>query len=167
MEDMNNLNKTIDELNAHAQKLGSIVDFYTEIKSVKSYLITLHNSNDESVEKLKQIIDKLDNTLTTYENQLTTIDKGNREFHKELEQNLNSKLEKNKSDIQVEIRNEGLQIQRGFENSLTLNFSSLQSKLQESFSKQIEQITLLRTLLFIITVLCLVLIFLFVTHPLK
>lgn len=148
------LNKTISELETQVRKFKSISEVYSELTVLKSDLIRLKEQSSDSSEKLKVIIDKLDSKLASYEQLLTELSKDNKSFQKELEQHITSKLDKHKSDIQVEIRNEGTQIQRGFENSLTLNFNNLQSKMQEIYSKQEKQINSLKILVYIIIVLC-------------
>ena len=149
------LNKTISELETHVKKFKSISEVYSQLTVLKSDLVRLKEQSRDSSEKLKIITEKLDSKLATYEKLLSELTKDNKNFQKELEQHITSKLEKHKSDIQVEIRNEGVQIQRGFENSLTLNFNSLQSKIQEIFSKQEKQINSLKILVYIVIVLCL------------
>ncbi len=149
------LNKTISELETQVRKFKSISEVYSELSALKSDLVRLKEQSSDSADKIKTITEKLDNKLATYEKLLTELSKDNKSFQKELEQHITSKLDKHKSDIQVEIRNEGVQIQRGFENSLTLNFNNLQSKIQEIYSKQEKKISLLQTLLIVVIVLCL------------
>lgn len=149
------LNKTISELETQVKKFKSISEVYSELSVLKSDLVRLKEQSSDSSEKLKIITEKLDSKLATYEKLLSELTKDNKNFQKELEEHITSKLEKHKSDIQVEIRNEGVQIQRGFENSLTLNFNSLQSKIQEILLKQEKQINSLKIVVYIAIVLCL------------
>ncbi|MCB0538385.1 MAG: hypothetical protein KDE33_12760 [Bacteroidetes bacterium] len=149
------LNKTISELEMQVKKFKSISEVYSEFSAFKSDLIRIKEQSGDSTNKINTITEKLDDKLATYEKLLTELSKENKSFQKELEQHITSKLDKHKSDIQVEIRNEGTQIQRGFENSLILNFNNLQSKIQEIYSKQEKKISLLQTLLIVVIVLCL------------
>lgn len=149
------LNKTISELEMQVKKFKSISEVYSELSALKSDLVRLKEQSGDSADKIKSISEKLDSKLATYEKLLTEFSKDNKSFQKELEQHITSKLDKHKSDIQVEIRNEGTQIQRGFENSLTLNFNNLQTKIQEIYTKQEKKINLLQTLLIAVIVLCL------------
>lgn len=148
------LNKTISELEMQVKKFKSISEVYSELTIFKSALIKLKEQSSDSSEKLKVITDALDSKLASYEKLLIELSKDNKSFQKELEQHITSKLDKHKSDIQVEIRNEGTQIQRGFENSLTLNFNNLQLIMQEVYSKQEKQINSLKNLVYIIIILC-------------
>jgi len=155
MVNSHELNNTITELETQVEKFKSISELYYEMLNLKLDLVTLKDQSKSSSEKIKIIIEKLDSKLAIYENLLFELTKSNKVFQKELEQYITSKLEMHKSDIKVEIRNEGVQIQRGFENSLTQNFNNLQSKMQEIFSKHEKQINLLKTLAYIIIVLSL------------
>ena len=60
-----------------------------------------------------------------------------------------TRLDKHKSDIQVEVRNEGTQIQRGFETILNTNFNSMESKLKDLFDVQSKQLNMLKILTFV------------------
>ena len=148
------LNKTISELEMQVKKFKSISEVYSELTTLKFDLVRLKEQSSFSAEKISIITDKLDGKLGTYEKLLSDLAMDNKNFQKELEQHITSKLEKHKSDIQVEIRNEGIQIQRGFENSLTQNFNNLQSKMQEIYSKQEKQISALKILVYIIIASC-------------
>ena len=68
----------------------------------------------------------------------------NKNFQKELDASLITRLDKHKSDIQVDLRNEGTQIQRGFETTLNTNFNSMESKLKELFDVQSKQLNMLK-----------------------
>jgi len=148
------LNKTISELEMQVKKFKNISEVYSELIALKSDLVRLKEQISYSSEKLTGIADNLDSKLSSYEKLFTELSKDNKSFQKELEQHITSKLEKHKSDIQVEIRNEGTQIQRGFENSLTLNFNNLQSIMKEVYSKQEKKINSLKILAYIIIILC-------------
>lgn len=154
MVNLQELNKTISELETQVKKFKSISEVYSEITALKSDLIKLKEQSNGIANKTKEITEKLESKLTIYDKLLSELSKDNKNFQKELEQHITSKLDKHKSDIQVEIRNEGTQIQRGFENSLTLNFNNLQSKIQEIYATQEKQISLLKILLIIVIVLC-------------
>jgi hypothetical protein len=150
MVNLQDLNKTISDFESEVKKFKSVAEVYSELAKLKAELAKLHSVSQEGAAKIKLISDKLEAKLVEYEKLLKNLEKSNRNFQKELEQHITSKLEKHKSDIQVEIRNEGLQIQRGFENSLNLNFNNLQLKLVELFGKQDKKLLMLKILLFVI-----------------
>jgi hypothetical protein len=149
------LNKTISDLELQVKKFKNISEVYSELINLKTELVRIKQLTGASSESIKIITQKIDEKLVAYENFIFDLKKENKIFHNDLQDHIISKLEKHKSDIQVEIRNEGMQIQRGFENSLTLNFNNLQSKIQEINYKQEKKISVVQTLLLIVIVLCL------------
>lgn len=148
------LNKTISELEKQVKKFKSIPEVYSELSTLKTDLVRLKEESGAIAAKIKTITEKLDSKLATYEKQLSKFSKDSKSFHKELEQHIASKLDKNKADLQVVAQAEGAQIQRAFENSLTLNFNNLQSKILDIYSKQEKKIGLLQTLLIVVIVFC-------------
>lgn len=74
----------------------------------------------------------------------------NKKYQKELDATLNSKLEKNKSDIEVTVRNEGAQIQRAFETSLKSNFTEMSRTIDDRFDTQSKTVKRNTTLLIVI-----------------
>lgn len=148
------LNKAISELELEVKKFKSISEIYSELSTLKAELVRLKEQGSSSADKIKTITEKLDGKLATYEKLFTELVKSNKSYQIELEQHINSKLDKHKSDLQVVIQAEGTQIQRGFENSLTLNFNNLQSKIQEINTKQEKQINSLRALIVVVILLC-------------
>ena len=99
------------------------------------------------MEKSKKQVEKLESELLK---KIQELYQDNKKFQKELDSSINTRLEKNRSDIQVEIRNEGTQIQRAFENSLTSNFNKMESKFKEKLEEQTKQLNLLKILLFLV-----------------
>lgn len=155
MADLTKLDKAIDELEVQSQNLKEFNKAYSEIVGVKSDIsssLKLMKDNNQGFESISsKIIEQLENS----KNQLEKIDndlmkkiqeiyQDNKNFQKELDSNLNSKLEKNKSDIQVEIRNEGRQTQKVFENTLTEKFNKMEANLAEQSSIQIQQLKSLK-----------------------
>jgi hypothetical protein len=78
--------------------------------------------------------------------------KDNKAFQKELDSTLITRLDKHKSDIQVEIRNEGTQIQRAFETTLNFNFNSMETKIKERFDLQSKELKIMKILIFVLIV---------------
>ena len=151
------LNKAISELEIQVKKFRSISEVYSELSVFKTELAKLKAQDSISADKIKNITEKLDGKLATYEKLFSDLVKSNKSYQLELEQHINSKLDKHKADLQIVIQAEGAQIQRGFENSLTLNFNNLQSKIQENYYKQEKKIDLLKILLLVVIILCSVL----------
>ena len=77
--------------------------------------------------------------MTAIENKFDDIQRQNKEFQKELDSSIFTRLEKHKSDIQIEMRNEGTQIQRAFENTITNQFNNFESKVNDKFATIIQK----------------------------
>jgi len=120
--DYGKLDKTINELEQSSKQLKGFSELFSELSS-------LHNSVKENNDFFKSASTKLENVSNSIDNSLKDFQK----TFKELDNSLVSRLDRHKSDIQVEIRNEGTQIQRGFENSLNSNFNNLENKVNEKF----------------------------------
>ena len=54
-----------------------------------------------------------------------------------------SRLDKHRSDIQVDLRNEGTQIQRAIETCLNTQLNEFESKLNAKFTKQGKQLVVI------------------------
>tara|TARA_B100000963_G_C22632995_1_gene675980 strand:+ start:2867 stop:3394 length:528 start_codon:yes stop_codon:yes gene_type:complete len=155
------LDKVITELEEQSNNLQDFNKVYSEIGKLKSdisdnlKLLKEHNDGFESLsisfekrlEKSKKQLEKLESELLK---KIQELYQDNKKFQKELDSSINSRLEKNRSDIQVEIRNEGTQIQRAHENSLTSNFNKMESKFKEKLEEQTKQLNLLKILLFLV-----------------
>ena len=103
--------------------------------------------------KFEEINNITQKNITSLENgiqkKIQELYQDNKNFQKELDASLITRLDKHKSDIQVEVRNEGAQIQRGFETTLNSNFNSLESKLKEFFDVQSKRLNMLKILIFV------------------
>lgn len=144
----NKMDVFFDENNKHINQIEiKIVNLKKDLADEINNLITEFKLiTHEHNELLNAKIDSLNDFVINKFNELFA---DNKAFQKEIDSNLISRLEKHKSDIQVEIRNEGTQIQRAFENTLTSNFNNMESKLQEHFKTQTKQMNLLKVLLFV------------------
>ena len=144
----NKMDVFFDENNKHINQIEiKIVNLKKDLADEINNLITEFKLiTHEHNELLNAKIDSLNDFVINKFNELFA---DNKAFQKEIDSNLISRLEKHKSDIQVEIRNEGTQIQRAFENTLTSNFNNMESKLQKHFKTQTKQMNLLKVLLFV------------------
>ena len=180
MNNLQQLENTIEELERQSNELREFNSVYSEIANLKQdisdNLKLLKENNEglaeisakikggltESQEKIDELLqanneglDKISaeikGGLTESQKKIDEIYKDNKAFQKELDSSIFSRLDKHKSDIQVEIRNEGTQIQRAFENTLNSNFNALESKLKYEFSEQTKKINTLKILLYVLT----------------
>lgn len=161
MADLERLDKTIKELELQSNDLKEFNKVYSEIGKLKQdisdNLSLLKENNDGFTSLSKEIqsrLTKSEEQIEKFENELIKkiqeLYQDNKNFQKELDSTLITRLEKHKSDIQVEVRNEGTQIQRAFETTLNTNFNVLESKLKENFAEQSKQFKVLKVLLFIL-----------------
>jgi len=160
MADLTKLDKVINELEEQSNDLKEFNKVYSEIGKLKSDLLEnlrILKENNDGFESLStQIHDELESSKQQFDNleaalfkKIQDLYNDHKNFQKELDSSIVSRLEKNKSDIQVELRNEGVQIQRAFENTLTSSFNGMESKLKELFEGQTKQINTLKILLFV------------------
>jgi flagellar biosynthesis/type III secretory pathway protein FliH len=160
MADLEKLDNAIKELEIQSNDLKDFNKVYSEIGKLKdgisNNLSLLKENNDgfstistevkSRLEESKKQIESLESELLK---KIQELYQDNKNFQKELDASLITRLDKHKSDIQVEVRNEGTQIQRGFETTLNTNFNSMESKLKELFDVQSKQLNMLKILMFV------------------
>jgi len=159
--DSEKLDSVVNELERNSNQLKSFADVYSEISTLHSSIsknLKLIEENNKNLNSISDIIKKkteknteqLKQINSYLEKKIEEIYKDNKAFQKELDASLITKLDKHKSDIQIEIRNEGTQIQRAFETTLNSNFNKMESKLKESFEVQAKKLKILKILVFIL-----------------
>lgn len=161
MADLEKLDNAIKELEIQSNDLKDFNKVYLEIGKLKdgiSNSLTILKDNNDGfssisnevklrLEESKKQIETLENELVK---KIQELYQDNKNFQKELDASLITRLDKHKSDIQVEVRNEGTQIQRSFETTLNTNFNSMESKLKELFNAQSKQLNTLKILIFVV-----------------
>lgn len=148
------LNNSISELEVEVKKFRSISDIFSDLNIMKTELKEIMSECSSSSKDISTIISKLDNKLSIYETIMQNLLKDNKTFYKELEDNLNSKLNKYNSDIQVVIRDSSTQMQKSIEIELSQNFTKIQNEQKELLSKQNKQFLFLKVLMFISIIFC-------------
>ena len=160
MADLEKLDNAIKELEIQSNDLKDFNKVYSEIGKLKegisNSLSLLKENNDglstistevtSSLQESKKQVESLESELLK---KIQELYQDNKNFQKELDASLITRLDKHKSDIQVEVRNEGTQIQRGFETTLNTNFNSMESKLKVLFDVQSKQLNMLKILMFV------------------
>lgn len=160
MADLEKLDNAIKELEIQSNDLKDFNKVYSEIGKLKDGIsdsLTLLKDNNDGFSAIsKEVKSRLEESkkqIETLESELVKkiqeLYQDNKNFQKELDASLITLLDKHKSDIQVEVRNEGAQIQRGFETTLNSNFNSMESKLKELFDVQSKQLNTLKILMFV------------------
>ncbi|WP_394906080.1 hypothetical protein [uncultured Mesonia sp.] len=159
--DLEKLDSVVNELEHNSKQLKDFTDVYSEISTLQSNIsrnLELIEENNKSLNSVSAVIKKKTEENTEQlkvankflEQKIGEIYKDNKSFQKELDATLITRLDKHKSDIQVEIRNEGTQIQRAFENTLNSNFSTMEGKIKERFELQSKELKTLKILVFVL-----------------
>lgn len=159
--DLEKLDNVVNELEQNSKQLKDFITVYSEISTLQSNIsrnLALIEENNKNLNSVSDVIKKQTEENTKQlkvindflEQNIGEIYKDNKAFQKELDSSLITRLDKHKSDIQVEIRNEGTQIQRAFETTLNSNFNSMETKIKERFYLQSKELKTLKTLVFVL-----------------
>lgn len=160
MADLEKLDNAIKELEIQSNDLKDFNKVYSEIGKLKDGISNNLSLLKENNVGFSTISSQVKSRLEESKKQIESLESGllkkiqelyqdNKNFQKELDASLITRLDKHKSDIQVEVRNEGAQIQRGFETTLNTNFNSIESKLKALFEGQSKQLNTLKILIFV------------------
>ena len=161
MESLKKLDNTIEQLERQSRDLEEFARIYKLISSLKSdiessqaKIVENNDSFSELVDKIQKVLGEYSESLESMENKLLEkvreLYDDNKKYQKDLDGTINSKLEKNKSDIEVTVRNEGAQIQRAFETSLKSNFTEMSGAIDDRFALQSKTVMRNTTLLIVI-----------------
>ena len=159
--DLEKLDSVVNELEHNSKQLKGFKAVYLEISSLQiniSRNLELIEENNKSLNSVSDVIKKKTEENTEQlkvandflEQKIGEIYKDNKAFQKELDATLITRLDKHRSDIQIEIRNEGTQIQRAFETTLNSNFNKMESKIKERFELQSKELKTLKILVFVL-----------------
>lgn len=160
MADLEKLDNAIKELEIQSNDLKDFNKVYLEIGILKEGISNSLSLLKENNDGFSTISTQVKSRLEESEKQVETLESNllkkvqelyqdNKNFQKELDASLITRLDKHKSDIQVEVRNEGTQIQRSFETTLNTNFNSMELKLKKLFDVQSKQLNLLKILMLV------------------
>jgi CHASE3 domain sensor protein len=166
MADLEKLDNAIKELEIQSNDLKDFNKVYSEIVTLKdgisNSLSSLRENNDgfstitllvkSRLEESKKQIESLESVLLS---KIRELYQDNQNFQKELDASLITRLDKHKSDIQVEVRNEGSQIQRGLENSIDSKLNKLESTLDGTLANQKKQLSNLKILVIVLVIITL------------
>ena len=161
MESLKKLDNTIEQLERQSRDLEEFARIYKLISSLKSDIESSQAKIVENNDSLSELVDKIQKALGEYSESLESMENkllekvrelydDNKKYQKDLDGTINSKLEKNKSDIEVTVRNEGAQIQRAFETSLKSNFTEMSRAIDDRFDLQSKTVMRNTTLLIVI-----------------
>jgi protein subunit release factor A len=133
MADFEKLDNVIKELEEQSIELKEFNKLYSEIGKLKSDITDNFSLLKKQSEEVSVVSSNIKSFVDTSKKQIDELYQDNKSFQKELDSSLIVRLDKHKSDIQIEIRNEGSQQQRAFENTLNTNFNNIDAKLKEQF----------------------------------
>ena len=161
MENLKKLDNTIEQLERQSRDLEEFARIYKLISSLKSDIESSQAKIVENNDSFRELVDKIQKVLGEYSESLESMENkllekvrelydDNKKYQKDLDGTINSKLEKNKSDIEVTVRNEGAQIQRAFETSLKSNFTEMSGAIDDRFALQSKTVMRNTTLLIVI-----------------
>ena len=159
--DLEKLDNVVNELEQNSKQLKGFTAVYLEINTLQTNIsrnLELIEENNRNLNSVSGVIKKQTEENTKQlkvandflEQKIVEIYQDNKSFQKDLDSSLITRLDKNKSDIQIEIRNEGTQIQRAFETTLNSNFNSMETKIKERFDLQSKELKKLRILVFVL-----------------
>ena len=161
MADLEKLDNAIKELEIQSNDLKDFNKVYSEIGKLKNEisnsLSLLKENNDgfstisiEVKSRLEESKQQLESLESEFLKKIQELYQDNKNFQKELDASLFTRLDKHKSDIQIEIRNEGTQIQRAFQTTLNSNFNTMEGKIKERFELQSKELKTLKILVFVL-----------------
>ena len=146
MGNLEKLDKTVEQLEQQSRDLGEFLRVYELVTSLKSDIELSRETIVKNNASFNELSEKIQKVLVEHSESLSDLEKkllekvrelydDNKKYQKELDGTIATKLEKNKSDIEVTVRNEGSQIQRSFETSLKSNFNEMKQVLNDKFEE--------------------------------
>jgi len=138
--DLEKLDNVIEELNNQADKLVEFGKVYDEISKLKNDLVNSLQLLDKNNATVSILAEKVNNQLTEFQKlielhgvaqnkRITEIYEDNKHYQKELDKSIFTRLEKHKSDIQIDLRDESKQMQKAFKLGLTASFREMIDKM--------------------------------------
>lgn len=161
MKDLSKLSNTMDELERQAEILKQNVASVSkvaelsktlekgvvELSKANSKLEKVTKENTETLEKLSEQVESIKSDNSEFVNKLILA---NKKLFTNFSDEINSRLTRFTSDIQVSVRQEILHLQNVLQNLIVSQFNNMELKQQEYFAKQKKQIKGLKTILIIV-----------------
>jgi type II secretory ATPase GspE/PulE/Tfp pilus assembly ATPase PilB-like protein len=161
--DLEKLDSAINELELNSKQLKNFTAVYSDISALQSNIsrnMDLIEENNKTLNSISNFIKKQteDNKKQLkiandfLDQKIGEIYKDSKAFQKELDATIITRLDKHKSDIQIEIRTEGTQIQRAIDTALQSSFYEMESKFKERFEIQSKELITLKSLVYVLIV---------------
>ena len=152
MPNLKKLDNLIDDLEKQAEELGDFASVHSEISDIKvsisENLTSLKSGNKELSEistgiknNVEDLESKVNNLLKEVEskilNKIQIIEDDNKKFYKDIDSSIVTRLDKHKSDIQIDIRRES-------KDTIEVIESNLKSVVQERMELQDQKLELIK-----------------------
>mgnify|MGYP001163421020 CR=1 FL=1 len=149
------LNNSILDIEQSANSLKSYSKAYAEIEKLQDKISSNLSSSESISNELKDLIESFRIAIDDNSKQLKQIQelveskidelyKDNKSFQKELDSTLITRLDKSKSDIQVEIRDVESRLQSSVKSEINNSYKDLETKQTQQFDKQLNQIKIIK-----------------------
>lgn len=139
------LNNTINELEKTTQDMMGIKEVLVQIEGLYKEVAAAGINVVDINEHLKSTSNIISNSLNSIQNGVEAFREENSKLYKETQYEVFKGLERHRSDLQIDIRSEGTQIERTFQNILDKHFLELDKNIRDEFStynKKIEELAL-------------------------
>jgi hypothetical protein len=141
MADLEKLDNAINELEKHSNDLKEFNIVYAEITKLQKEISENLNLLKASNQDLSKISKDVLANLNDFQKKIDELYKDNKSFQKELDGSIATRLEKHKSDVQIDIRNEGKDIRNSL-GMLSKNIDKMDSTIKEGLIKQSKKASL-------------------------
>jgi Ribonuclease G/E len=147
MTNLKKLDEAINELEKQSNELKDFNEIFSEINKLKKELKKSIELLEKSNQNINLISEKIEKNLKETYLKNDEIYRGNKTFQKELDSSLASRIEKVKSDLIVEIRNEGAKSQKNLESVMYNNFNQLKFDMKDATQNHSKQLNLLKIMM--------------------
>lgn len=132
---VNKLNDTIDEFEKITTEMNTINETLKGIDSLYQQIAATSESYMKIEGNFENVSTSIEKSLENIKNNVVTLKEENTKLYRDTQDYINRGLEKNRSDIQMDIRGEGALIERNFHNLLDKNFLELHNNVKEKFGE--------------------------------
>lgn len=153
MKNLEKLGEVIDELEKQSNDLGDFGEICSDIVKLKEDIAKNLKLLEENNKNLEKITKGVSEQLDQFQKKVDEIYRDNKRFQKELDESIATRLEKHKSDIQIEIRNLSSTLLNGIETMINTEINRLESKIDSNFEYQRKQLQVIKVIAIVFSVL--------------
>jgi hypothetical protein len=125
MKESEKLDNAVIELEKQAIQLKDFNKVYTAMASLRESIESGAKDLSLGTAELSTLKKEIQSTLESFSTKVDEIYSDQKRFYKELDDSITSRLDRQKSELQLEIRNEISQLQKVIDNSLESRLRSL------------------------------------------